>query len=334
MSKPAKNEARRDELIELIRYHDNLYYNADTPEITDREYDKLYAELKKIEEDQPSLVREDSPTQRVPGQPLDKFEKQTHTLPMLSLQNSFDAEDLMAFDGRVKKGLGSEDVVEYYCEPKLDGLAMELIYRNGRLSGALTRGDGYEGELVTENVKTIRTLPLALPEKWQHLELFEIRGEVLMLKKDFGALNDLQQDAGQKTFANPRNAAAGSIRQLDPAIAAGRPLRMFCYAPGSTPNLSVETQSEFISIAREMGLPALACLSFADFKKAAEAFLKSKSKTKKPFTNLSAICSGIEEAISYYELIQRLRHDLPFEIDGVVMKVNSYAAQEELGFVS
>ncbi|MEO0335338.1 MAG: NAD-dependent DNA ligase LigA [Pseudomonadota bacterium] len=334
MSNSSKKKARRDELVELIGYHDNLYYNQDAPEITDREYDKLYAELKKIEDEDPGLILGNSPTQRVPGQPLEKFEKQTHTLPMLSLQNSFDAEDLRAFDGRVKKGLASDNEVEYYCEPKLDGLAMELIYQDGALIGALTRGDGYEGELVTENIKTIRSIPLKLKGKLAQEGRIEVRGEVMMLKDDFKALNDVQQNAGQKTFANPRNAAAGSVRQLDPSVAAKRALRMFCYAPGSIPNLAVETQSSFIGKISEMGLPALACQNFGDFEKQVQKFLKSKKRVFSSLKGLSAICSGIEEAIEYYGLIQQLRHELPFEIDGVVMKVNSYRDQEDLGFVS
>jgi DNA ligase (NAD+) len=334
MSKSTKLQSRRDELVELIRHHDHLYYNQDSPQITDREYDKLYAELKKIEDENPDLILANSPTQRVPGQPLEKFKKQDHTLPMLSLQNSFDADDLRAFDLRVKKGLGHEGEIEYYCEPKLDGLAMELIYQNGHLVGALTRGDGYQGELVTENIKTIRSIPLKLGGKSEAQGLFEVRGEVLMLKEDFRLLNETQQNAGQKTFANPRNAAAGSVRQLDPAIAASRALRMFCYAPGSTPNLAAETQSDFVTAIRDFGLPALDCMAFAKFKESAGQYMKAAGNSRQALAALSAICHGIEEAIEYYDIIQKLRHELPFEIDGVVMKVNSYRHQEKLGFVS
>lgn len=323
---------RINELIGLIRFHDNLYYNQDEPEISDREYDKLYAELKALEEQNPSLLQKDSPTQRIPGAPLEKFEKAKHRTPMLSLQNSFDAEDLRAFEARIQKALGSEKEIEYFCEPKLDGLAIELVYENGELVAALTRGDGYEGELVTENAKTIRTLPLSLVDDKHKTGVFEVRGEVLMLKEDFAKLNEDQQQAGKKTFANPRNAAAGSVRQLDPSIAASRSLRMFCYAPGVNESQPIASQRDFMNRLKALGLPNVGVEEFKDFKSA--ALKLQKSKTKKIRSGLSSICKGIEECIEYYELIQSLRHHLPFEIDGVVIKVNDYKLQEELGFVS
>ena len=225
MPKPKDPAARIQFLRAEIQRHDRLYHSLDKPEISDQEYDALFAELLRLETENPTLLTPESPTQRVGSAPLEEFEKKAHRTPMLSLQNSYSVEDIFDFDARVKKVLGSESDIEFFCEPKLDGLALELIYERGVLTGAITRGDGMVGENVLTNVKTIRSIPLVLDSK-NPPDLFEVRGEVLMLKKDFIALNELHQEEGLPTFANPRNAAAGSLRQLDSKVTAGR--KFFC----------------------------------------------------------------------------------------------------------
>ncbi|MBX9765972.1 MAG: NAD-dependent DNA ligase LigA, partial [Bdellovibrionales bacterium] len=215
---------RIDELRSVIKKHDDLYYIKDAPTISDFEYDKLLSELVALEAKHPDLVSADSPTQRVPGKAIEKFEKIKHRIPMLSLQNSYSVEDIQAFYERLLKNIPSDSTVseiELFCEPKLDGLAMELIYEDGLLTGALTRGDGETGENVLHNIRTIKSIPLKLKDP-NPPQLLEVRGEVIILKTDFVDLNETQQEKGQATFANPRNAAAGSIRQLDPGIAASR----------------------------------------------------------------------------------------------------------------
>lgn len=291
-------------LREQIAEHDYHYHVLDRPVISDYEYDQLFAELQRLEAEYPELITPDSPTQRVGARPLDQFAKAKHRKPMLSLQNSYDPDDIRAFDERVKKFAETARDIEYFCEPKFDGLAVELIYENGVLSGALTRGDGETGEVITSNVRTIRSVPLRLKEA---LPLFEVRGEVLMLKKDFAALNEAQQEAGLMTFANPRNAAAGSVRQLDPRITASRPLRLFCYAPGVVEGKKFKTHKEFADFTLSLGLPV-----WREHK----------------------ICRSVEEVIDYYHEVMSARHDLPFDIDGIVIKTNSIALQEQLGFVA
>jgi DNA ligase (NAD+) len=329
-------EARMDELIEIIQHHDDLYYVKDQPTLTDGQYDALFNELKALEAENPNLVRPHSPTLRVGGVPLEKFEKAAHRTPMLSLQNCFSKEDLEAFDQRIKKYLDLDGDVEYICEPKLDGLAIENIYEDGILKTSLTRGDGSVGEVVTNNIRTIPSIPLKLnlnpPPK-----LLEVRGEVLMLKKDFADLNENQQEKGLQTFANPRNAAAGSIRQLDPKVARSRPLKMFCYAPGVMSELKPRAQSDLLLSFQRWQLP---CLHF-DFLPIVQVGLERARSQKNGIdiqklatTPLAAICKNINEAIEYYQLILKFRHQLPFEIDGVVIKVNSYSLQEQLGFVA
>lgn len=295
---------RIQELRELISTHDYQYHVLDRPTITDREYDNLFAELVKLESEHPELVTPDSPTQRVGAAPLDSFEKAKHRKPMLSLQNSYNPDDIREFDERVKKFAETTKDIEYYCEPKFDGLAVELIYEEGVLRSALTRGDGDTGEVITSNVRTIKSVPLRLK---QALPLFEVRGEILMLKKDFAALNEAQQEAGLQTFANPRNAAAGSVRQLDPRITAKRPLRLFCYAPGVIEGRKFSTQKEFVDFAASLGLP-------------------TSPKYK--------VARSVDEAVEFYHEIMEARHTLPFDIDGVVIKTNSIALQEQLGFVA
>lgn len=307
-TKVDKIKARYEELIEEIQIHDTNYHVLDRPTISDREYDKLFEELKSIENAHPELVSERSPTQRVGGAALDKFKKVPHRKPMLSLQNSYSPEDILAFDKRAKKVLGSDADIEYFCELKLDGLAIELIYENGSLTGALTRGDGTIGEDVLSNIRTIKSIPLKLKDK-NPPKLVEIRGEVLMFKKDFLKLNEEQQEAGEVPFANPRNASAGTIRQLDPKIAASRPLRFFGYALGATDGVKISTQEEIIRQFREWGIPTV-------------------------HDEHLALVENAEGAVDYYHKIHKLRKSLPFDIDGIVVKVNSFKLQEELGFIA
>lgn len=308
-----------EHLREQIREHDYNYFVLDKPVISDYEYDQLFTKLKKLEEENPGLVTPDSPTQRVGGEPLAAFRKANHRKPMLSLSNTYSTDDLQEFDERVRKFLeGAHDEVTYFCEPKFDGLAIELIYEDGLLVGALTRGDGTVGEDVLSNVKTIRAVPMKLKSENPPTRL-EVRGEILMFKQDFAKLNETQQEEGQQTFANPRNAAAGSVRQLDPRISASRPLRMYCYAPGAVEGLSFKTQQEWLEKLSEFGLPTL---RLAPLKKIAAG------------VGLTAVAHGIEEAKAYYNRILELRHQLPFDIDGVVIKVNSIALQDQLGTVA
>ena len=217
------------ELKEKILYHDRLYYNLDHPEITDYAYDQLFKELKDLEEKHPHLKTKDSPTQKVPGKALDKFKKVPHRIPMLSLQNSYSEEDIEDFYKKTQKFLNQKKLC-FFLEPKLDGVAVELIYEKSFLTQALTRGDGQTGEDITENIKSLKGLPLNLPSSAP--PLLEVRGEVLILKKDFKKINSIQKEAGLKAFANPRNLAAGSIRQLDPKISARPASLLFCPQPG------------------------------------------------------------------------------------------------------
>lgn len=302
---------RLNELRALIREHDYNYFVLDRPVIGDFEYDQMFTELSELERAHPELVTSDSPTQRVGGAPLDSFAKGTHRKPMMSLANTYSVDEVREFDERVKKFLDNDKPITYFCEPKFDGLAVELIYEDGHLVGALTRGDGVVGENVLSNVRTIKSIPLFLSGDYP--PILEVRGEVLMMKKDFAKLNEQQQEAGEITFANPRNAAAGSIRQLDPRITARRPLRMFCYAPGVVEGLTVKSQADWYERLRNFGLPTVP----VEGKKA-----------------LARICEGIDEAVDHYENILKMRHDLPFDIDGVVIKVNSYALQDRLGAVA
>ncbi|MBX3033700.1 MAG: NAD-dependent DNA ligase LigA [Bdellovibrionaceae bacterium] len=301
------SKRRHEELKQLIRRHDHAYHVLDAPEISDYDYDQLYAELIQLEKDQPELDTSDSPTQRVGSKPLDAFVKVQHRLPMLSLQNSYSPEDLLEFDARVKKFLRREDNVEYFCEPKFDGLAIELVYERGIFVRALTRGDGIVGEDVTSNIRTIRSIPLRLHVK-KPPALLEVRGEVLMFKKDFAELNEQQQENGQATFANPRNAAAGTIRQLDSRIAAGRPLRFFAYALGAAEGASFQTQEEIGRRFQEYGFPVA--------------------------SGHSLLARSPEEVVDFYHRIDQERHQLPFDIDGIVVKVNSLSLQEDLGLVA
>lgn len=314
-----------------LQEHDYLYHVLDAPQISDYDYDLLFRELQDLERQFADLVEPSSPTQRVGGQPLEKFLKREHRLPMLSLQNTYSEEEVGEFDERLKKFLGHNGEIEYFCEPKLDGLAVELVYEDGLLTSALTRGDGTMGEDVLSNVRTVRAVPLRLNAE-KPPALLEARGEVLMFKRDFVRLNELQQENGQPTFANPRNAAAGSLRQLDPRITAGRTLRMFCYAPGVIEGRDIQSQEQWLQTLKELGLPSLGLTSLKALHDLAHR-IEVKKEELKDF-GLLCVSRGPEQILDYYRTIGRLRHALPFEIDGVVIKANLYSIQKELGFVA
>lgn len=294
------------ELIGKISAFDYQYYVLDNPSISDFEYDKIFRSLVDLENENPELIRPDSPSQRVGGKALDAFESVIHRQAMLSLNNAFDEDELIAFDKRIKDDIGIDEV-EYAVEPKFDGLAITLTYENGIFVQGATRGDGYTGENVTHNLKTIRSIPTKLnyihPPK-----LLEVRGEVLMLKKDFELLNQKQESLGEKQFANPRNAAAGSLRQLDPRITATRPLTFFSYGLGvCEPNLNLKTHTQTIQLLKQFNLPT---------------------------SDLSTSVKGVKGLQSFYDKVSKLRNALAYDIDGVVYKVNSFNYQNELGFVS
>lgn len=321
MGKKSNIQTQIENLREKIREHDYNYHVLDRPVISDREYDRLYQELLDFERENPDLITSDSPTQRVGSKPLDKFEKIAHRIPMLSLQNTYNTDDLFDFDKRVKKFLESDKDIEYFCELKFDGLAIELVYENGVMTAALTRGDGAVGENVFGNVKTIKSIPLKLKTN-RPPKLFEVRGEILIFKSDFLEMNEQLQEAGEITFANPRNAAAGTIRQLDPRIAAQRPLKLLSYSIGEVDGISFKTQEEIERALVDFGLPAL---GVSELKKVVLGKAKSA---------LATVVSSVDEVVEYYNYINSIRHDLPFDIDGIVVKVNSLVLQDRLGFVA
>ncbi|MFC3607003.1 NAD-dependent DNA ligase LigA [Stutzerimonas tarimensis] len=292
-----------------IDAHNYRYYVLDEPSVPDAEYDRLFQELQALETDFPQLVTPESPTQRVGGQALAAFGQVRHELPMLSLGNAFEEQDLLDFDRRVREGLDLPPgdlfaAVQYSCEPKLDGLAVSLLYENGQLVRGATRGDGSTGEDITANVRTVRNIPLRLQgEGWP--AVLEVRGEIYMPKAGFEALNIRQLEQGGKPFANPRNAAAGSLRQLDPKITAARPLELCAYGVGRCDGVLSDTHVGTLQALRGWGLPISRELQLAD---------------------------GVEACRAYYEDIGTRRQSLPYEIDGVVFKVNSTAHQRELGF--
>ncbi|MEQ5400314.1 NAD-dependent DNA ligase LigA [Providencia rettgeri] len=296
-----------DELKKQLRHHEYQYHVLDAPEIPDVEYDKLMQRLKEIEAQHPELVTSDSPTQRVGAAPLAAFDTVRHEIPMLSLDNVFDEESYLAFDKRVRDRLKNHQELTFCCELKLDGLAVSLLYENGELVQAATRGDGTVGENITANVRTIRAIPLRLrgsniPDR------VEIRGEVFMPQKGFEALNEQARKTDGKVFANPRNAAAGSLRQLDPRITAKRPLTFYCYGVGLVEGGSLpDTHYDRLMQFKAWGLPV---------------------------SDYVQLRVGHQAVLDFYHEIEQVRPDLGFDIDGVVIKVNSIAIQEELGFVS
>ena len=296
-------------LRNLIRHHEYCYYVLDAPEIPDSEYDKLIKQLQQIEQQYPNLITTDSPTQRVGGAALSQFASIKHELPMLSLDNVFDESSFIAFNKRVKDRLHvtENEQVEYCCELKLDGLAVSILYENGKFSKAATRGDGTTGEDITANVRTIKTIPLVLTGENIPARL-EVRGEVFMTHKGFAKLNADAEKRNEKVFANPRNAAAGSLRQLDPKITAKRPLSFYCYGVGIIEGSSLpDTHYDRLMQFKAWGLPV-------------------SDKVEKR--------QGAQAALDYFKQIGEQRMSLDFDIDGVVIKVNSIALQNELGFVA
>lgn len=296
---------RIQELRDLIHYHNYRYYVLDDPEISDAEYDRLMRELMELEKEHPELITPDSPTQRVGAPPLEAFETVEHAIPMLSLDNAFDDTEMIEFDQRVKKGLNTTADIEYVCEPKLDGLAVELVYVDGIFTIGSTRGDGYTGENVTQNLKTIKSIPLKLLNPNGKIpERLEVRGEVIMGIKEFEELNREREENGEPPFANPRNAAAGSLRQLDSSITASRPLDIYCYGIGQVVGVSFKTHLESLEALKKYGF-------------------KVNPHIRK--------CLGIQEVLKYHEEMLELREKLPYEIDGIVVKVNDFSFQERLG---
>ncbi len=300
---------RIDELRGLLRRYEYRYHVMDDPEVPDAEYDRLMAELRGLETQHPDLLTADSPTQRVGGAPRAAFNQIRHEVPMLSLDNVFDETGFLAFDKRVRDRLKSDDDLLFCCELKLDGLAVSLLYENGELVRAATRGDGTTGEDITSNVRTIRTIPLRLRDGAGDVpHRLEIRGEVFMSEAGFVRLNETARREGGKVFANPRNAAAGSLRQLDPSITAKRPLTFFCYGVGLLEGGELPgSHWERLQLFKSWGVPV---------------------------SNRITRCTGAEQVLDFYRHIQAERPALGFDIDGVVIKVDSLALQQRLGFVA
>ena len=290
----------------LIARYDHEYYALDAPSVPDSEYDRIYRELQNLETQYPELITADSPTQRVSGSAINAFNSITHRQAMLSLNNVFEDDELEAFDKRIREALGQQNIA-YAVEPKFDGLAITLTYENGIFTQGATRGDGYTGEDVTHNLRTLRGIPMRLSCK-NPPQLLEVRGEVLMFKRDFDKLNQAQLAKGDKLFANPRNAAAGSLRQLDAKITATRPLSFFAYGLGAAEGVpSLNSHSEAMDYLADLCLPV------------------SKERS---------VVNGLAGLLEYYKKIGAAREQLPFDIDGVVYKVNQFKQQDELGFVS
>ncbi len=297
-------EKRIRELRETIRHHDHLYYVKDAPEISDEAYDALFHELEGLEERFPGLVSPDSPTRRVAGRPVDAFPTVEHQAPMLSLDSDREETALRRFDDRIRKAVG--DAVTYVMEPKLDGLSVELVYAEGVLVRASTRGDGVRGEGVTENVRTIRTVPLRLRTATPPA-LLAVRGEVIMRTPEFEALNEALMNDGRPPFANPRNAAAGSLRQLDPRITASRPLDAYFYDILRLDGGEVESQTLILEALRSWGLRV---------------------------NELVRLGTTVDQVIDYHRELGERRDDLAYEIDGIVVKLDRLAARELVGWTS
>lgn len=306
MAADQKTRRRADALTEELRAHNYRYYVLDDPDVPDAEYDRLLRELQALESRYPELVSPDSPTQRVGAEPVRGFGEVRHSVPMLSLANAFGDEEIIAFDRRVRERLKLDDEPEYFAEPKLDGLAISVRYENGKLVQAATRGDGSRGEDVTHNIRTIQAIPLRLRGD-QPPAVLEVRGEVFMEKSGFAALNQAMAKAGNKQFMNPRNAAAGSLRQLDPRLTAERPLTVFFYGIGACSEQPGATQEAVLTALRELGLRV--------------------NRESRPVI-------GAAGCIAYFDDLAKRRDSLDYEIDGVVFKVNQLALQQRLGSVS
>ena len=299
---------RVEKLREEIEYHNYRYYVLDQPEVSDAQYDRMMRELEKLEEGYPELRSPNSPTQRIGAPPLEAFEIVRHTLPMLSLANAFDENEARDFDKRVNKFLGSSEEITYVAEPKLDGLAVELVYEGGHLMAGSTRGDGVNGENITQNLRTIKTIPLQLIRKEIPVpERLEVRGEVIMQVKRFEELNRRREKTGEPLFANPRNAAAGSLRQLDPKVTCERPLEIYCYGIGEVRDKAFKTHCDILQTLPKWGL-------------------RTNPHIRR--------CRNIDEVLDYYHEMNEKRENLPYEIDGIVIKVDRIDLQTRLGEIS
>ena len=302
---------KKDSISELrkqINNHNYQYYILDNPIISDYEYDSLMRELQDLEKKYPDLITQDSPTQRVGASPLDAFDSVDHSIPMLSLENAMNSEELFQYYERTKRGLQTDLDIDFIAEPKLDGIGVELVYENGLLTYGLTRGDGIKGENITQNLKTIKSIPLSIrTEKFSAPELLEVRGEVFMEKDKFKIFNDNRLKNELPIFANPRNAAAGSLRQLDSSITASRPLSIYCYEPGKINGRKFDNHIDFLSTLTDWGFPV--------------------NREIKLVKNLEGI-------ISYHKKLEEKRSSLPYEIDGTVFKVNNIKQREILGLRS
>ena len=294
---------RLKELRDILEQHNYNYYILDSPTISDGEYDVIFRELYTLETKHPELIISESPTQRVGTGPLIEFGSIEHQIPMLSLSNAMNPKELIAFDERMKKELNLKKNILYIAEPKLDGLGIELIYEQGIFIKGSTRGDGFTGEDITQNLKTIRSLPLKLIGE-SAPSLLEVRAEVFIKKHDFVKLNKSRESEKKPVFANPRNAAAGSMRQLDPRITIKRPLSFYCYGVGKIEGINLETHHECLLALKRMGLP---------------------------INPLIKTVNGAEGIKAYYHELEKLRNELSYEIDGTVFKVNDYQLQNKLG---
>ena len=304
----SKLKKRYVSIQERIRSHDYEYYILDDPLISDHEYDELFKELKEIESEHPEWITPESPSQRVGIKPESDFATFKHFQQMLSLANAFNEADLKGFHDRILKNLSTNEQIDYFCEPKMDGAAVSLIYEKGILTKGVTRGDGTLGEDITSNIRTIRSIPLTLKEsKNSFPDLLEVRGEVFIKKSDFDDLNLKAKENDEKVFANPRNAAAGSLRQLDPVITSSRPLAFFAHGIGSCQGIEFSDLQEIFSVFSSWGLPV---------------------------NNFNELVGSIDECHEYFKRIESARENIPFEIDGVVFKVNELSLQKQLGEIA
>jgi len=293
------------DLRKKLNDHNYNYYVLNDPIISDSEYDVLLRTLQNLERQYPELIKADSPTQRVGASPIDAFESIDHRVPMLSLENAMDSDELISYYNRTKKGLGDVSDIDFIAEPKLDGIGVELVYENGKLKYGLTRGDGIKGENITQNLKTINAIPLSLRTNQRPApNLLEVRGEVFMLKDKFKELNNHRSDNELSIFANPRNAAAGSLRQLDSSVTANRPLSIYCYEPGEIDGENFDTHKDFLNALTDWGFPV---------------------------NNEIILTKNIDEIVSYHNMLEAKRNDLPYEIDGTVFKVNNIEKRNTLG---
>ena len=298
-------EEQLRKLRQELHYHNYRYHVLDDPEISDSEYDRLYRELQRLEAANPGLITPDSPTQRIGAKPLTEFASIAHTVPMLSLDNGFNDDEIIEFDTRLRKLHDNIASIEYIAEPKFDGLAVELVYIDGVFRNGSTRGDGFIGEDITPNLKTIKSIPLhLLSDRLPHPSRLEVRGEVILGKREFELLNEERGRSGEPLFANPRNAAAGSLRQLDARITASRPLDIFCHSAGQIMGYTFQTHNQFLETISGWGLK---------------------------INTLHRVCLGIQSVLEFYRHLMHIRGTLAYEIDGMVIKVNDLRSREKIG---